>query len=131
MYACIIDIMIFITPKRSLEDPNRFFDNLFNKLSNLEFLPLATGETIKIVIEDYVQHLSRYHFKLTFDPELLFGHPFQYQNRIALEFNHLYHWHPLMPDNFVIGEIYILLPTDVRILGNALKCAVPRTLIIQ
>lgn len=62
------------------------------------------GETIKIVIEDYVQHLSGYHFKLKFDPELLFNQRFQYQNRIASEFNTLYHWHPLMPDSFHIEE---------------------------
>uniref|UniRef100_A0A4W3ISC7 Prostaglandin G/H synthase 1 n=1 Tax=Callorhinchus milii TaxID=7868 RepID=A0A4W3ISC7_CALMI len=60
------------------------------------------GETIKIVIEDYVQHLSGYYFKLTFNPELLFHGNFQYQNRIAVEFNHLYHWHPLMPDTFLV-----------------------------
>ena len=64
---------------------------------------LFLGETIKIVIEDYVQHLSNYNYKLLFKPELLFGEPFQYQNRIALEFNHLYHWHPLMPDEFTVG----------------------------
>ncbi|KAL6471599.1 hypothetical protein MHYP_G00202490 [Metynnis hypsauchen] len=63
---------------------------------------ILIGETIKIVIEDYVQHLSGYHFKLKFDPELLFNQKFQYQNRIAAEFNTLYHWHPLMPDTFHI-----------------------------
>ena len=47
--------------------------------------------------------MSNYNFKLLFDPTLLFGEPFQYQNRVALEFNHLYHWHPLMPDDFNIG----------------------------
>ena len=62
------------------------------------------GETIKIVIEDYVQHLSGYNFKLKFDPELLFNQRFQYQNRISSEFNTLYHWHPLMPDSFHIEE---------------------------
>ncbi|TSN30255.1 Prostaglandin G/H synthase 2 [Bagarius yarrelli] len=68
---------------------------------------ILIGETIKIVIEEYVQHLSGYHFKLKFDPELLFNHRFQYQNRISSEFNTLYHWHPLMPDAFHIqGEIY-------------------------
>lgn len=56
------------------------------------------------MIEDYVQHLSGYHFKLKFDPELLFKERFQYQNRIASEFNTLYHWHPLMPDSFHIEE---------------------------
>ncbi|XP_008947438.1 PREDICTED: prostaglandin G/H synthase 1-like, partial [Merops nubicus] len=64
-------------------------------------------ETIKIVIEDYVQHLSGYYLSLKFDPELLFGVQFQYRNRIAVEFNQLYHWHGLMPDSFVIqGEEY-------------------------
>ncbi|XP_064616364.1 prostaglandin G/H synthase 2-like [Liolophura sinensis] len=68
---------------------------------------IVLGETIKIVIEDYVQHLSSYNFQLLFKPDLLFGEEFQYQNRIAVEFNHLYHWHPLMPDRFnVSGKTY-------------------------
>lgn len=68
---------------------------------------ILIGETIKIVIEDYVQHLSGYYLKLKFDPELLFGVQFQYRNRIAVEFNQLYHWHPLMPDSFnILGQAY-------------------------
>lgn len=68
-------------------------------------LPLSSlpGETIKIVIEEYVQQLSGYFLQLKFDPELLFSSQFQYRNRIALEFNQLYHWHPLMPDSFKVG----------------------------
>lgn len=63
------------------------------------------GETINIIIEEYVQHLSGYLLNLKFDPTLLFNARFQYSNRIALEFAHLYHWHPLMPDSFLIdGE---------------------------
>lgn len=67
-------------------------------------LPAPTGETIKIIIEEYVQHLSGYFLQLKFDPELLFRAQFQYRNRIAMEFNHLYHWHPLMPDSFQVGS---------------------------
>ncbi|NWI09552.1 PGH1 synthase, partial [Crypturellus soui] len=68
---------------------------------------ILIGETIKIVIEDYVQHLSGYFLSLKFDPELLFGVQFQYRNRIAVEFNQLYHWHGLMPDSFVVqGQEY-------------------------
>lgn len=63
---------------------------------------LLSGETIKIVIEEYVQQLSGYLLKLKFDPALLFNSQFQYGNRIALEFSQLYHWHPLMPDTFLI-----------------------------
>lgn len=47
--------------------------------------------------------MSGYFLQLKFDPELLFRAQFQYQNRIAVEFNHLYHWHPLMPDSFKVG----------------------------
>ncbi|PNI69425.1 PTGS1 isoform 5 [Pan troglodytes] len=65
---------------------------------------ILIGETIRIVIEEYVQQLSGYFLQLKFDPELLFGVQFQYRNRIAMEFNHLYHWHPLMPDSFKMGS---------------------------
>ncbi len=61
------------------------------------------GETIRIVIEEYVQHLSGYLLQLKFDPTLLFNSQFQYGNRISLEFSQLYHWHPLMPDSFRIN----------------------------
>ncbi|KAG7490925.1 prostaglandin G/H synthase 1-like [Solea senegalensis] len=63
---------------------------------------IIIGEIINIIIEEYVQQLSGYHLKLKFDPSLLFNVRFQYSNRIALEFCHLYHWHPLMPDSFLI-----------------------------
>lgn len=48
--------------------------------------------------------MSGYFLQLKFDPELLFRTQFQYQNRIAMEFNHLYHWHPLMPNAFQVGS---------------------------
>ncbi|KAM4532873.1 prostaglandin G/H synthase 1-like [Fundulus diaphanus] len=64
---------------------------------------IIIGETIRIVIEEYVQHLSGYQLQLKFDPTLLFNSNFQYGNRIALEFSQLYHWHPLMPDSFRIS----------------------------
>uniref|UniRef100_A0A3P8SW42 Prostaglandin G/H synthase 1 n=1 Tax=Amphiprion percula TaxID=161767 RepID=A0A3P8SW42_AMPPE len=64
---------------------------------------IIIGEIINIIIEEYVQHLSGYLLKLKFDPSLLFSVRFQYSNRIALEFCQLYHWHPLMPDSFLIN----------------------------
>lgn len=50
-----------------------------------------------------MQHLSGYLLQLKFDPPLLFNTHFQYGNRISLEFSQLYHWHPLMPDSFLIN----------------------------
>lgn len=66
------------------------------------FVCCPPGEIINIIIEEYVQQLSGYQLKLKFDPTLLFNARFQYSNRIALEFCQLYHWHPLMPDSFLI-----------------------------
>ncbi|KAM9393894.1 prostaglandin G/H synthase 1 isoform 2-T2 [Pholidichthys leucotaenia] len=63
---------------------------------------IIIGEIINIIIEEYVQHLSGYMLDLKFDPSLLFREQFQYSNRIAMEFCQLYHWHPLMPDSFLI-----------------------------
>ena len=59
------------------------------------------GETIKIVVEDYVQHISGYNFKLLYDPELLHGTALSYHNKIHVEFQLLYRWHALMPDHLV------------------------------
>ena len=70
-------------------------------------IPTPTGELIKIVIEDYVNHLANHNLKLIYKPDLLFGDGYDYDNRIHLEFNHMYHWHPFSPDEFNIsGTIY-------------------------
>lgn len=66
---------------------------------------IILGQNLKITIEEYVQHLSQYKIKLTYDPELLRDRqPFQFSNRIHVEFNHLYHWHPMAPDAFQLGN---------------------------
>lgn len=71
---------------------------------------IIVGEVIKITIEDYVQHLSQYKLKLKFQPELTHGTRFQFHNRIHAEFNHLYHWHPLIPDSLEInGTNYAIM----------------------
>nr|AAF93168.1 cyclooxygenase [Gersemia fruticosa] len=68
---------------------------------------IITGELIKIVIEDYVNHLANYNLKLTYNPELVFDHGYDYDNRIHVEFNHMYHWHPFSPDEYNIsGSTY-------------------------
>ncbi|XP_066978739.1 prostaglandin G/H synthase 2-like [Macrobrachium rosenbergii] len=78
---------------------------------------IITGEVIKITIEDYVQHLSQYKLKLSFEPELVHGTRFQYHNRIHVEFNHLYHWHPLIPDTIEINGInYTIMDMTYNIL---------------
>jgi len=39
----------------------------------------------------------------------------QYQNRIAIEFNHLYHWHPFLPDIYQFGNTTV---SDRKVIWN-------------
>ena len=70
-------------------------------------MSLTVGELIQIVVVDYINHLANYNLKLIYKPDLLFGQDFHYDNRIHLEFNHVYHWHPFSPDEYNIsGTVY-------------------------
>ena len=59
---------------------------------------------IKIVVEEYINHISPYHVKLLADPTR-FGNPRWYRtNWMAIEFNLLYRWHSLVPSSFRVGD---------------------------
>lgn len=64
---------------------------------------ILTVICMRITVEDYVgANLAKGRFKFKFLPTLMQG-DIQYGNRIAVEFNHLYHWHPFLPDAYYIG----------------------------
>ena len=52
---------------------------------------------IKIVVEEYINHISPYHFKLLADPTGFRNPRWYRQNWMAIEFNLLYRWHSLVP----------------------------------
>jgi prostaglandin-endoperoxide synthase 2 len=84
----------------SLEHPDWDDERLY-QTSKL----IVLAQNLKITIEEYVQHLSQYKVKLTYDPELLRDQPqFQFSNRIHVEFAHLYHWHPMAPDSITLDN---------------------------
>ena len=56
------------------------------------------------MIEDYVQHLSGFHYQLIYDPTIMHDEGFSYHNQIHVEFVLLYHWHALMPDNIRVND---------------------------
>jgi prostaglandin-endoperoxide synthase 2 len=58
---------------------------------------------IKIVIEEYINHITPYRFKLQADPAP-FRNPRWYRgNWMAIEFNLLYRWHGLIPSTLHTG----------------------------
>jgi prostaglandin-endoperoxide synthase 2 len=64
---------------------------------------ILTVILIKIVVEEYINHISPYRIKLRADPTG-FRNPRWYRNNwMAIEFNLLYRWHSLVPSSFRIG----------------------------
>jgi prostaglandin-endoperoxide synthase 2 len=59
---------------------------------------------LKIVVEDYINHITPYHFQFRLSP----GRPLKERwcrtNWVALEFNLLYRWHSLVPDRIWFGD---------------------------
>jgi prostaglandin-endoperoxide synthase 2 len=92
---------------------------------------ILTVILIKIVVEEYINHISPYHLKLLADPSGFRNPRWYRQNWMAIEFNLLYRWHSLVPSSFVVGgrEVPVadtLFNTDLVVehgLGSCLEDA--------
>ena len=69
-------------------DDTRLFETTRNILTVL---------LIKLVIEEYINHIAPYHFEFRFDPTAFYSEPWYRPNWMAVEFNILYRWHSLIP----------------------------------
>ena len=52
---------------------------------------------VKLVIEEYINHITPEHFNLIADPLAFTNEPWYRQNWMTVEFNLLYRWHSLTP----------------------------------
>jgi len=55
-------------------------------------------QLIKVVVEEYINHISPYWFKLLADPTSCYKAVWNRENWIPVEFNLLYRWHSLVPE---------------------------------
>lgn len=60
-------------------------------------------QLIRIVVEEYVNHISPYWFTLLADPATCYKACWNRQNWIPVEFNLLYRWHSLVPERVSWG----------------------------
>ena len=74
------------------EYPSWDDERLFQTARNILIVLL-----IKIVIEEYINHIAPYHFKFVADPKPFKNEPWYRPNWMAIEFNLLYRWHGLIP----------------------------------
>ncbi len=58
---------------------------------------------LKIVVEDYINHISPFHFKLFVEPGIGVTERWYRQNWISIEFDLLYRWHALVPTRVRLG----------------------------
>lgn len=64
---------------------------------------ILTVLLLKIVVDEYINHIAPYHFRFFTDPGSI-GNPAWYRpNWMAIEFNLLYRWHSLVPATYDIG----------------------------
>lgn len=72
---------------------------------------------IKVVVEEYINHISSTYNKFIADPSVAWNAPWNKPNWITTEFSLLYRWHPLIPDEMSWGgQSY---PVHLTIMNNA------------
>ena len=73
-------------------------DRIFNAARSV-----LTVLLIRVVIEQYINHIHPYLFEFRLDPRGFDKQPWMRPNWVAVEFNLLYRWHSLIPDLLDIG----------------------------
>ncbi|MGJ8653812.1 MAG: peroxidase family protein [Opitutaceae bacterium] len=85
--------------KKSPDGKNWNDERIFQTTRNI-----LTVIVIKIVIEEYINHITPYHFKLFADPGK-FHKPasWKWTNWMTVEFDLLYRWHSMIPASLDLG----------------------------
>lgn len=55
---------------------------------------------LKIIMQEYINHITPYHFKLFADPESFTKESWYRTNYMAIEFDFVYRWHSAIPETF-------------------------------
>ncbi|POM26014.1 hypothetical protein BTM25_03980 [Actinomadura rubteroloni] len=99
------------------EDNPRWDDErLFQTARNI-----VIAIVIKLVLEEYINHITPYHFRFVLDPALtrrLSRAVWHRQNWASAEFNLVYRWHQLVPSALDVGGKE--LPLAATLFGSAL-----------
>ncbi|MGC1309399.1 MAG: peroxidase family protein [Phormidesmis sp.] len=76
--------------------PNWDDERLFQTARNILIVTI-----LRIVVEDYVNHITPYHFNALFDPSSFTNEKWYRENWMSIEFNFVYRWHSALPETFV------------------------------
>ncbi len=76
--------------------PNWDDERLFQTARNILIV-----EILRIVVEDYVNHITPYHFNFITDPLAFTKEKWYRQNWMTVEFTLVYRWHSMLPDTLI------------------------------
>ncbi len=62
---------------------------------------ILIGMILKIVVEEYVNHITPYHFNVTVDPISFIYESWQRTNWMTIEFSLVYRWHSALPEALI------------------------------
>lgn len=71
-------------------------DRLYHTARNIVMV-----EFLKIVLEDYINHITPYKFKFFTDPFSFTDEKWYRQNWMSVEFTLVYRWHSMLPDTLI------------------------------
>jgi prostaglandin-endoperoxide synthase 2 len=62
---------------------------------------IVMAEFLKIVLEDYINHITPYHFQFFVDPPAFIDEKWYRTNWMSVEFTLVYRWHSMLPDKLI------------------------------
>ena len=92
-------------------------DQVFETTRNI-----VTVVLLRIVIEEYINHINPYHFQFRLIPGSFPNERWFRPNWMAIEFNLLYRWHSLVPSTFHLGGRHLKISellSDTTVLTSA------------
>lgn len=106
----------------SRQNPQWDDERLFQSARNILIAVL-----IKIVVEDYINHISSSYFDFKADPGFAFKQDWYRTNWFTLEFNLLYRWHSLFPNELIINKSHLgfsdfMYNTDLVVTNGLANC---------
>ena len=74
---------------------------------------IVMAEFLKIVLEDYINHITPYHFQFFTDPLAFSDEKWYRHNWMSVEFSLVYRWHSMLPDTLMYNGQKLPMPASM------------------
>ncbi|NEU73343.1 heme peroxidase [Hassallia byssoidea VB512170] len=74
---------------------------------------VVMAEFLKIVLEDYINHITPYHFQFFTDPLAFTDEKWYRHNWMSVEFSLVYRWHSMLPDTLMYNGQKLPMPASM------------------